>query len=83
MARKHRARALDEDKRRCLLCGIRVDEQRPIYLVGTVGGKIVGPYHSSCAAVAHSDEQKKGGKLNGMAEQLGLWTGIAGPEGNL
>lgn len=37
-------------QRKCALCGAGIAEQRPVFLVASFLGAIVGPYHAGCAA---------------------------------
>lgn len=44
----------------CNRCGRPVYEHRPVYLVKTASGLIVGPYHAQCAAVVAEDARAHG-----------------------
>lgn len=33
----------------CAYCGVPLPAQRPVYLVESTAGRIVGPYHAGCA----------------------------------
>lgn len=61
----------------CVQCQGLIPEQKPVYLVGTPSGRIIGPFHSGCAS--HVVEQARrgftvAGQVN--AEQLGTWPSI-------
>lgn len=54
--------------RLCAECGGALAEKRPVYLVATGSGKIVGPYHSGCAekiAIREKGQKQRGETLNG------------------
>lgn len=44
----------------CARCGALIPEQKPIFLVTTVAGRIVGPYHAGCAWKAHDALKRQG-----------------------
>lgn len=46
---KRRTAGRSAKPRVCALCGGLMPASRPIYLVHTLAGTIVGPYHSGCA----------------------------------
>lgn len=39
----------DHPGRYCASCARLLVEQRPVFLVGDTDGRILGPYHASCA----------------------------------
>lgn len=58
----------------CVQCQGLIPEQKPVYLVGTPSGRIIGPFHSGCAA--HVVEGVKRGRRavgETMAEDYGTW----------
>lgn len=64
-------------QRTCAFCGHGIPEQKPVYLVGGPGGRIVGPFHSGCAWKV-TEKLKTSPTESEKAEwsQLGLWPSI-------
>lgn len=49
MKRRLTKYAKDKDRRTCTFCLAPISVNRPVFLVGTPSGRIVGPYHAGCA----------------------------------
>lgn len=46
-------------QRECLWCHAGIAEQRPVFLVQSVDGRILGPFHAGCAARLKLAERKR------------------------
>lgn len=64
-------------QRTCMWCHSGIAEQRPVFLVGTDNGAIVGPFHAGCAERLKIEAQKRPGSnwLKGASE-FGTWPSI-------
>jgi len=45
-------------QRICAFCASGIAGQRPVFLVATSAGHIVGPYHAGCAETVYLDSRK-------------------------
>jgi len=51
--------------RLCVACGRFISEKRPVFLLGTPSGRIVGPYHAECARKV-ADAARANGDRHGV-----------------
>lgn len=61
-------------QRQCLWCRSGISEHRPVFLVQSTDGRILGPFHAGCAERLKLEERKHP-TLNslGKAVQYGTW----------
>jgi hypothetical protein len=58
--------------RLCGRCKTRIAEQRPVYLLATTDGAILGPFHADCASRLVETAKRNGGEeWRAQAEQFG------------
>lgn len=61
----------------CAQCGHPIAEQRPVFLVGTPSGHIVGPFHAGCAEHISLGMRRGRAAIGlGMGETYGTWPSI-------
>jgi hypothetical protein len=64
--------------RTCARCEAPIAEQRPVFLVATGAGRIVGPYHAGCAERIHLAKRgTRRAELLQNAATLGHWESLA------
>jgi hypothetical protein len=71
MSRKGRKNRVGAQHRQCAGCQIPISESRPVYLVGTSTGSIVGPFHASCASLFHELAKRDHRGVDGFAPVQG------------
>jgi hypothetical protein len=58
-------------KRTCVSCQNTISEARPVYLVATGDGRIIGPFHPSCAATLATEARLLGHMPDPRARSVG------------
>lgn len=56
------------EPRTCHFCGREIPDEKPVFLVAQVSGRIVGPFHADCAAsiVERQKDLAPDAKIPGM-----------------
>lgn len=64
-------------QRECLYCHHGISDRRPVFLVGTKDGRILGPFHAGCASrlVEHARKNPTSNWLKGAVD-FGEWPSI-------